>query len=111
MTQSIVCARCTFIFLANLMEMIMKRSTLLIGALGALTMLSACGGGYYREAGLGGPDVYYDGFYGPYTDGYWGRDGFYYRGGDGHYIHDNGNHFRHGHFGRAHGFHSGHGPG
>ncbi len=90
----------------------MKRSALVIGALGALTMLSACGGGYYREAGIGGPDVYYDGFYGGYSDGYWGDgDTFFYRGGDGRYIRDDAHHFRHGAFHGARGFHAGHGPG
>lgn len=73
----------------------MKRTTLAVGALGALTMLTACGGGYgYRDAGYGS-NVYYDGYYGAYSDGYWGRDGFYYRGGDGRYLRDEGGHFRH----------------
>jgi hypothetical protein len=83
----------------------MKRLNLVIGALSALSLLSACGGGYYGAA-FGGPDVYYDGFYGPYADGYWDNDGFYYRDGGGHYVHDTGNHFRHGNFAGARGFHS-----
>ncbi len=90
----------------------MKRSAMVIGALGALTMLAACGGGYYREAGVGGPDVYYDGFYGDYSDGYWGEgDSFFYRGGDSSYVRDDAHHFRHGNFHGAHGFHAGHAPG
>ncbi len=87
----------------------MKKTSLLIGAFGALTLLSACGGGYYGAA-YGGPDVYYDGAYGPYVDGYWADDGFYYRGGDGRYVHDDANHFRRQQFNGARGFHSGHAP-
>ncbi len=86
----------------------MKAMTLVIGALGALTLLSGCGGGYgYRQAGLGGPDVWYDGAYGPYTEGYWGPDSaFYYRGGDGGFVRDEGGHFRHDRFEHANGFRS-----
>jgi hypothetical protein len=85
-----------------------NKAALAIGALGALTILAGCGGGYgYHAAGYGEPDVYYDGFYGAYTDGYWGPDaGFYYRGGDGRFIRDEGNHFRHGNFEHARGFHA-----
>ena len=89
----------------------MKRTTLVLGALGALTVLSGCGGGYgYRGAGFGGPDdVWYDGAYGAYTDGYWGSDAaFYYRGGDGRFIRDEGGHFRHQRFGQARGYHARH---
>ena len=77
------------------------------GALGALITLSACGGGYgYYGASVGEPDVYYDGFYGPYNDGYWGGDAFYYRGGDGSFIRDEHNHFQHRMFNGAHGYHA-----
>ena len=90
----------------------MKRTALVAGALGAVTLLAACGGGYgYHGAAYAGEaDVYYDGFYGDYTDGYWAPEGFYYRGGDGRFIHDEGNHFRHERFNGGRGFHSGHAP-
>jgi hypothetical protein len=84
---------------------------MLIGALGALTLLAGCGGAYgYHEAEFNGPDdVWYDGAYGPYVDGYWGPDaGFYYRGHDGAFIRDSGNHFRHARFNGAHGYHARH---
>jgi hypothetical protein len=89
----------------------MKPSALMLGALGALTILSGCGGAYgYREAAFNGPDdVWYDGAYGPYVDGYWGPDdGFYYRGHDGAFVRDTGGHFRHQRFSGAHGFHARH---
>jgi len=89
----------------------MKKSALLLGALGALTLLSACGGGYgYREVGFNGPDdVWYDGFYGPYEDGYWGPDAaFYYRDSGGGFVRDAGGHFRHAQFNGAHGYHARH---
>lgn len=91
----------------------MKRTTLVVGAIGALAMLSACGGGYgyHGAAYAGGPDVWYDGYYGDYGDGYWGPDAaFYYRGHDGNYQRDAGNHFRRSQFNGAHGFHAGHAP-
>jgi hypothetical protein len=89
----------------------MKRTAFVLGALGALTILSGCGGGYgYREAAFNGPDdVWYDGSYGAYSDGYWGPDAaFYYRGGDGAFIRDTGGHFRHERFSGARGYHARH---
>ena len=79
----------------------MRKTILILGALGALTMLPACADSYYgASAGAGG--VYYDGFYGPYTDGYWGPDAaFYYRGADGRFIQGDASHFRHERFGGA----------
>lgn len=72
----------------------MKRTMLIVGALGAMTMMSACANDYGYRGAAYGDNVYYDGYYGAYSDGYWGRDGFYYRGGDGRYMRDQGNHFR-----------------
>jgi hypothetical protein len=80
---------------------------LIAAAIGGMLILPACADGAYYGAGYGGGDVYYDGFYGPYTDGYWGPDAaFYYRGGDGRFVRDGGTHFRHGMFGGAHHFHA-----
>jgi hypothetical protein len=85
----------------------MRKTLLAAGAIAALITLSGCGGNYgYYGASVGGPDVYYDGFYGPYADGYWADDGFYYRDGGGHFIHDSGNHFRRSMFNGAHAYHS-----
>jgi hypothetical protein len=86
----------------------MRKTLLAAGALSALLALSACGGGYgYYGASAGGPDVYYDNFYGPYTDGYWGPDEFfYYRGGDGAFVRDENHHFQRHMFNGAHGFHA-----
>ena len=85
----------------------MRKTLLAAGALSALIALSACGGGYgYYGAEAGPPDVYYDGFYGPYTDGYWANDGFYYRGGDGGFIRDENHHFQRGMFHGARGYHA-----
>jgi hypothetical protein len=86
-----------------------KRTALVIGALGALALLPACGSDYgYRQAGYGGPDVWYDGAYGPYSNGYWRGDGYYYRGGDGRFQRDDGGHFRHQRFDGSNGYRSGH---
>jgi len=85
----------------------MRKALLAAGALSIMLGLSACGGGYgYYGASVGEPDVYYDGFYGPYTDGYWADEGFYYRGGDGRFIRDEHNHFQRRMFNGAHGFHA-----
>jgi hypothetical protein len=87
----------------------MKKILLAAGAIGALLTVSACadtGYGYYG-ASVGTNDVYYDGFYGPYSDGYWGPDAyFYYRGGDGRFIRDDSHHFRRDRFGGARMYHS-----
>jgi hypothetical protein len=92
----------------------MRKTSLLIGAVGALSLLSACAsGGGYRAAAFneGGPaDVYYDGFYGPYTDGYWDGDAYVYRGGDGHFVRDEAHHFRRDRFEHAEAFHAGRRP-
>ncbi len=84
------------------------RKMLIAAALGGMMILPACAGGYgYYGASAGPADVYYDGFYGPYTEGYWGPDAaFYYRGGDGRFIRDESNHYRRGMFGGAHHYHS-----
>jgi hypothetical protein len=86
-----------------------KRTALVIGALGALALLSGCAGDYgYYQASYGGPDVWYDGAYGPYADGYWSGGIYYYRGVDGRFLRDDGGHFRHQRFGGSSGYHSGH---
>ena len=78
------------------------RTMLIAAVLGGALILPACADEGYYGAGYGGTDVYYDGFYGPYTDGYWGPDAnFYYRGGDGRFIRDDSRHFRHEQFERA----------
>ena len=83
------------------------RKMLIAAALGGMMILPACASGGYYGAGFGGPDVYYDGFYGPYTEGYWGPDaGFYYRGGDGRFTRGDETHFQHRMFNGAHRFHS-----
>jgi hypothetical protein len=84
------------------------RKMLIAAALGGMLILPACadyGSGAYYGAGYGGADVYYDGYYGPYTDGYWGPDAFfYYRGNDGRFIRDESRHFRREQFERARGY-------
>jgi hypothetical protein len=83
------------------------RKMLIAAALGGMLILPACAEGPYYGAGYGGADVYYDGYYGPYTEGYWGPDAFfYYRGGDGSFIRDENHHFRREMFGGAHGYHA-----
>lgn len=84
------------------------RKLLIAACLGGMMILPACAErGYYGAAVAEANDVYYDGYYGPYTDGYWGPDlSFYYRGGDGRFIRDDNNHFRHTMFGGAHRFQS-----
>ncbi len=86
----------------------MSKTLLAAGALSALIALSACGGGYgYYGASVADNDVYYDGFYGPYSEGYWGPDrAFYYRGGDGRFVRGDGTHFQHRMFNGAHAYHS-----
>ena len=77
------------------------RKLLLLAALGGAMAASACAtnGGYaagdvgYDYTGAG--EVWYDGYYGPYSDGYWNDGGaFFFRGSDGHYYRDQANHFR-----------------
>jgi hypothetical protein len=75
---------------------------LVLTAAGAAMLLAAgCAsdGGYvggdvgYNYAGP--PDVWYDGYYGPYVDGYWGDGGvFFYSDSHGHFTRDDGAHFR-----------------
>ncbi len=90
----------------------MKRTACAAAALGALALLTACGGGYhYREAAYRGPDtVWYDGYYGDYADRYWAQDGFHYRDRGGRYQHDAGGHFRQQPFEGARSFHAGSPP-
>ena len=79
------------------------RKLLLLAALGGAMALSACAtSGGYAGGGVGfgynynaPADVWYDGYYGPYSDGYWNDGGaFFFRGSDGHYYRDQANHFR-----------------
>jgi hypothetical protein len=78
------------------------RKLLLVASAGAALLVAGCAtsGGYAGGAGFGydyyGPsDVWYDGYYGPYSDGYWGDGGvFFYRDHDGHFRRDEGGHFR-----------------
>jgi hypothetical protein len=85
----------------------MRKTILAACALSAVIGLSACGGGYgYYGAEAGPPDVYYDGFYGPYNDGYWADDGFYYRDRGGHFQHGDSAHFQRGMFTGARGYHA-----
>ena len=79
------------------------RKLLLIAGAGAVLLAGGCAtSGGYAGGGVGfgynynGPsDVWYDGYYGPYTDGYWNDGGaFFFRGGDGHYYRDQADHFR-----------------
>jgi len=79
------------------------RRLLLLAAMGGALAVTGCAtsGGYAGgSAGFGynyesPADVWYDGYYGPYSDGYWvDGGGFYFRGQDGHYYHDDANHFR-----------------
>jgi hypothetical protein len=80
----------------------MTRVALAICARAALMMLSGCanGDGYHRVGGafaLGDPEIYYDGFYGPFYDGYWGPGGiFLFSEGLGRpFRRDEARHFRH----------------
>ena len=83
------------------------RKMLIAAALGGMLILPACADDAYYGAGYGRADVYYDGYYGPYTDGYWGPDAsFYYRGADGRFLRDQNRHFRRRMFGGAHRFHA-----
>ena len=55
--------------------------------------------GYYPAYGYGWDpyDVWYDGFYGPYSNGYWATDGFFwYQGGDHRWHRGDHDHFHHG---------------
>ena len=78
----------------------------------AANALGGCAGDYYDHgpgyASAAGPyDVWYDGFYGPYSAGYWGDGGvFFFRDRAGHFTRDDGNHFRRGRFASARGFRS-----
>jgi len=79
----------------------MKRLLFLAAAAGMLAAAGCASDGGYVGAGYGynyaGPadDVWYDGYYGPYSDGYWNSGGaFFFRGQDGHYYRDQANHFR-----------------
>ena len=98
------------------------RKLLLIAAAGSALLAAGCAtsGGYggvgYVGGGYGydyaGPsDVWYDGYYGPYTDGYWGDGGVYfYRGGDGSFRRDDAGHFRNRQFTGGQHFNAGHRP-
>ncbi len=75
--------------------------TILISAAAAILLLSGCASDRYGYGGgavaYGGPDIYYDDYYGPFYDGYWGPDGaFFYSENSGRPFHrDEGGHFRH----------------
>ena len=79
------------------------RKLLLLAALAGATALGACAtSGGYAGGGVGfgydysrAGEVWYDGYYGPYSDGYWNNGGaFFFRGTDGHYHRDDADHFR-----------------
>ncbi len=78
----------------------MRKLLLALGASAALLTAGCASSGYYGGGGYGydynSPgDVWYDGYYGPYTDGYWDdAGGFFYRDHDGRFQRDAGNHFR-----------------
>ena len=94
----------------------MRKSALAICAAAAVGLVSGCAGGtgYVYEAWpgyWGGPDVWYDGYYGPYPSGYWGPDmAFYYRDTTGHFVRDAAGHFRGQRFSGAHGYRAQHPP-
>ena len=86
------------------------RKLILISTAAAGLLLASCadegyygyGGGYGGGYGSGygydrysPSDVWYDGYYGPYSDGYWDGDVFFFSDGDGHFRSDNDGHFRH----------------
>lgn len=84
----------------------MKRLAIVIFSSAAALTLGACGGNYTGGGGYASSDVYYDGFYGPYSAGYWDGPSFFFRGRDGHFTRDDGNHFRRERFASARGFRS-----
>lgn len=94
----------------------MKRFSLMVCLTGATLVSSGCAEGvayapYPLPAYWGGPDVWYDGYYGPYPLGYWGPDMvFYFRDRTGHYVPDPAGHFRNRRFGGARGYRSRHPP-
>ncbi len=81
----------------------MKKLALIVTAVAALGLLSACEDDpyYYRHHDRmamidGDYDLYYDNYYGAITDGYWGGDGyFWYRDANNRYHRDTGRHMRH----------------
>ncbi len=85
----------------------MKRTLLLAAAAAAGLMIAGCADeSYGHHVGYGysyyGPsEVWYDGYYGPYSDGYWDSGAFFYRGNDGQYVRDGDGHFRQGTFEHA----------
>jgi len=92
----------------------MRKLLFLAAAAGLLAGAGCASDGYYGGAGYGynsaaPADVWYDGYYGPYTDGYWRGGGvFYFRGQDGHFYRDRANHFRTSEFNGAQIYHTRH---
>ena len=84
----------------------MKRLAIAIISAAAALTVGACADNYGGGYASGPMDVYYDGFYGPYTAGYWDGPAFFFRSRDGHFTRDDGRHFRHERFARARGFRS-----
>jgi len=83
----------------------MKRLAIAIFSAAAALTVGACADNYGGGGGYAS-DVYYDGFYGPYTAGYWDGPTFFFRGRDGHFRRDDGGHFRRERFASARGFRS-----
>jgi hypothetical protein len=96
----------------------MLKVLLMAGAATAIVGLSACAeydDGYYPHRAYYSAadpyDVWYDGYYGPYTSGYWGEGGIYfYSDSAGVWHGDRDGHFRHGRWGGATGYRSIHRP-
>lgn len=92
----------------------MRKLLFLATAAGMLSAAGCASTGYYGGAGYGydyaGPaDVWYDGYYGPYSEGYWGDGGaFFFRAQDGHVYRDRAGHFRDRSFAGAEIYHSRH---
>ena len=90
----------------------MRKLLFLAAAAGMLAVAGCASDGGYVGGGYGynyaGPaDVWYDGYYGPYTEGYWrGGGAFYFRGQDGHFYRDRDGHFRSGQFTGAQIYHT-----
>src|ERR1035437_7109946 len=112
----IVCDRRRELFHRTSRETTMRRLGLAMCAMVALAVMTGCAEGsgyasYSWPSYWGGPDVWYDGYYGPYSNGYWGPDmAFYYRDMTGHFIPDTGGHFRGQRFGGARGYRAQHSP-
>ncbi len=92
----------------------MRRLLFLAAAAGMLAAAGCASDGYYGGGAYGynsaaPADVWYDGYYGPYSEGYWGDGGaFYFRSQDGHVYRDRADHFRTREFPGAQLYHSRH---